>query len=453
MSSLSISVVAVAVSCGALHHFNQPVVTALLADPVAFLGDPEKMSAGLLIASVTWLLIALAARSSSREKAVPAASSSSSSITSSVIYPLDEVERESTEKDQFMVMFSHLKNEFTSHMANTYGMPAEACEWVDKMVEYNVLGGKLNRGLTVLAVQKTLKQAREQGKDKAKDKAKKDVTLTSLETAKASVLGWAIEWLQAFFLVADDVMDDSETRRGNPCWYKQPHVGMIAINDSFLLESFVFTVLKSHFGNEKYYSRLLHLFIDVIQQTELGQLLDLTSQIQGGPVDLNRFTLERYKLIVKFKTMYYTFYLPIAIGMITSGVEDEAAYDLAKTICGTMGEYFQVQDDYLDCYGDIKTIGKVGTDIQDNKCSWLVVKALEHANEKQRKTLEQNYGKWEAAKVAKVKAVYAELEMEKMFKDYEEESYKSIQDSLEKVTLMPKEVFAIMLKKIYKRKS
>jgi farnesyl diphosphate synthase len=71
----------------------------------------------------------------------------------------------------------------------------------------------------------------------------------------------------------------------------------ISINDSFILESCVYKILKRYLGREKYYSQLVDLFIETTRQTELGQLLDLTSQPHVGGTDLNRFTKERYRLV------------------------------------------------------------------------------------------------------------------------------------------------------------
>lgn len=246
-------------------------------------------------------------------------------------------------------------------------------------------------------------------------------------------------------------MDDSITRRGQPCWYKLPDVKLIAINDSFILESFLFKILKKYFGKESYYLQLLDLFLEVTRQTELGQLLDLTSQPLAGPVDLNRFTLERYYLIVKYKTAFYSFYLPVALGMIVSGVKDRKLFDKAREILLIMGEYFQVQDDFLDCYGSPEVIGKIGTDIQDNKCSWLIVQALNIATDDQRQILKDNYGQHDPEKVMKVKEVYNDLNIERVYLAYEEESYVKLRKLLDKIDNLPTEIFEFLLRKIYKR--
>jgi farnesyl diphosphate synthase len=200
----------------------------------------------------------------------------------------------------------------------------------------------------------------------------------------------------------------------------------------------------------------LELLIDVTQRTEVGQLLDLTSQEMGGTMDLNRFTEERYKSIVKYKTAFYSFYLPVAMGMHTvlgkNLSADSPALEQARSICCAMGEYFQIQDDYLDCFGDPETIGKIGTDIQDKKCSWLAVQALKRCRGPQdRRLLEENYGVWDDGKVARVKQLFRELGLVQAFEEYEEESYRQISAEIAQVKLVPKEVYELFLHKIYKR--
>lgn len=162
---------------------------------------------------------------------------------------------------------------------------------------------------------------------------------------------------------------------------------------------------------------------EVTYQTELGQMLDLITA-PDHDVDLSKFSIEKYKCIVKYKTAFYSFYLPVAMGMMVAGITEKVKYDNALLILLEMGEFFQIQDDYLDCYGDPKVIGKIGTDIQDNKCGWLIVQALDRASSEQRTILEENYAQNDMAKVEKVKAVYRELELEKVYKEYEEASYK-----------------------------
>ncbi|KAL0589354.1 hypothetical protein ABG067_002573 [Albugo candida] len=315
-------------------------------------------------------------------------------------------------------------------------MPQDAIEWIREVMEYNCLGGKLNRGLLVVECAKSLF----------------DVELSPEMKRKANILGWCIEWVQAFFLIADDIMDNSSMRRGQSCWYKLPKVELTAVNDAFLLESFVFRILRLHFQGETTYTDIVHLFQDTIQRTEMGQLLDLTAQPLNAPSDLSRFTMERYRKIVRYKTAYYTFYLPLACAMLLRGIIDEPSHQAAQDICLELGEYFQIQDDFLDCFGDEHVIGKVGTDIQDNKCSWLIVQALIQANGEQRELLKEHYGSSAEESVAKVKELYRCLNLVELYHEFEQKFYAKINQRIAEVEQMPSQVFKVMVKKIFKRK-
>uniref|UniRef100_A0A803XZ24 Farnesyl pyrophosphate synthase n=2 Tax=Meleagris gallopavo TaxID=9103 RepID=A0A803XZ24_MELGA len=305
-----------------------------------------------------------------------------------------------------------------------------------QVLQYNAPGGKCNRGLTVVAAFRELSGP-----------GQKDAE--SLRCALA--VGWCIELFQAFFLVADDIMDQSLTRRGQLCWYKKEGIGLDAINDAFLLESSVYRMLKKYCGQQPYYVHLLELFLQTAYQTELGQMLDLiTAPI--SKVDLSQFSEERYKAIVKYKTAFYSFYLPVAAAMYMVGIDSKEEHENAKAILLEMGEYFQIQDDYLDCFGDPALTGKVGTDIQDNKCSWLVVQCLQRVTPEQRQLLEENYGRKEPERVAKVKELYETVGMRAAFQQYEESSYRRLQELIEKHSnRLPKEIFLGLARKIYKR--
>ena len=146
------------------------------------------------------------------------------------------------------------------------------------MLDYNVPHGKLNRGMAVVDVIRAMHESGEPTPEQVHD---------------ARVLGWCIELLQAYFLVADDIMDNSITRRGQPCWYRVPKIGLIAINDGIILESCIYRILKKHFGSHPAYVNLLDLFHEVTHQTSHGQLLDTTTA-PIGTVDLTRYTIETY---------------------------------------------------------------------------------------------------------------------------------------------------------------
>lgn len=248
-------------------------------------------------------------------------------------------------------------------------------------------------------------------------------------------------------------MDGSVTRRGQPCWYRHPGVGLIAINDAFMLETGIYNTLKQHFRSHPAYVDLLELFHDTTWRTELGQLCDLITAPEDK-VNLGNFSMDKYMFIVTYKTAYYSFYLPVALALHYFQLATEGNLSQARDILIPLGQYFQIQDDYLDAYGDPAVIGKIGTDVQDNKCSWLINQALQRCSPGQRRILDESYGRKDKDLEAKVKAVYNELKLDSVYEEYEEKVVGELRTKIAAVSEsegLTKEVFETFLSKIYKR--
>lgn len=140
-------------------------------------------------------------------------------------------------------------------------------------------------------------------------------------------------------------MDGSQMRRGRECWYRFNNNGTIAINDGVLLENGLYVILKKYFQDKPYYVQVLELFHDVRNEhwriffktyhciylkmtalffvmqitlkTAMGQAQDtLMSKSFQDTKKLDKFTMDRYKTIVKYKTAYYSFQLPVSLAML-----------------------------------------------------------------------------------------------------------------------------------------
>ena len=337
-------------------------------------------------------------------------------------------------KNDFDEAFPGIVNELVEKDENNPEL-SQAASWLRRVLDYNTFDGKKSRGMMVVGTVDFLR-----GGKPSKDEIK-----------KATCLGWCVEILQAVFLVADDVMDRSEMRRGKPCWYKK--CGLVAINDTYLMEQSIFKLIDNHFNEEPYIFQLYKIFHKIIYLTAMGQELDmLASDPPDNDFSLDTFTPEKYKSIVKYKTAYYSFYLPVSLGMYVVKESNPKVFKEAELVLMRLGEFFQIQDDYLDCYGDPAVMGKVGRDIEDGKCSWLVVQALERVTAEEKEILKENYGKDDDKSVRIVKNLYKKLDLETVYKEYEEESYNSIREYIASHTEhFPQGLFLFLANKIYKR--
>ncbi len=195
----------------------------------------------------------------------------------------------------------------------------------------------------------------------------------------------ALEFLQACALIHDDVMDESDTRRGNPSSHRQFETlhkqngwlgdsKQFGIGGAILLGDLCLSwadelLMKSGFET----SRLMNAknLYDVMR-TELlaGQYLDLLEQAKSNA------SIENILQVVTYKSAKYTIERPLHMGALLAGADQKTLKTLSDYGL-PLGIAFQLRDDILGVFGDEKITGKpAGDDLREGKRTVLVATAL-----------------------------------------------------------------------------
>ena len=254
-----------------------------------------------------------------------------------------------------------------------------------------------------------------------------------------------MQFQTSYILIADDIVDRSTTRRGQPTWWCRPEIGQTAVSDAFILNFCIYYLLKFHFKDHPAYIKLVHLFHENSFLTEIGQSGDHLIASRG----LNKFdgfTMENYDFIIVHKGGHF-FSMGAIVALIYLQLGTEVNLSQLRDIAIAFGKYAQVQDDFLDAFSDTASTGKSGTDIQENKCTWLIIQALERCSLEQREFLEMAYGSEDAELVAQVKAIYAKLRLDEIYYEYESQALlelKKMIDRIDEREGLKKTVFEIM---------
>ncbi len=202
----------------------------------------------------------------------------------------------------------------------------------------------------------------------------------------------AVELMESYLLIHDDIMDQDELRRGYLTMHKvfegkckgagaaRYGESMAIILGDLLAVLGSQAILDSRFQTKR---KLLaaEIFNRAVVNTCIGQALDITMNMRGSVSE--RDVAKLYG----FKTSVYTVDAPLQIGAVLAGAGPKTAKILHRYSI-TLGRAFQYQDDILGMFGTRHRIGKpVGSDLREGKRTLLIVKALELAGKKDRDTI------------------------------------------------------------------
>jgi len=211
----------------------------------------------------------------------------------------------------------------------------------------------------------------------------------------------SVELLHIFATIHDDIIDNSDLRRGKPTTHKifeQLHKNWkfsgdpkrfglsAAILAGDLATTFADEILNiAPFPHERIRKAKFY-FNKMKQEAEFGEYLDVLYGFK------NRVSEDEVLKVLEYKTGKYTVERPLHIGAALTGADPDL-YEAFTTYALPFGQAFQTQDDIMGTFGDEEEIGKpTDSDIKEGKKTLLVVKALEMASKQQKNLLKRVLG-------------------------------------------------------------
>lgn len=220
----------------------------------------------------------------------------------------------------------------------------------------------------------------------------------------------ALETYHNYTLLHDDLMDNADMRRGHLTVHKKWNDNTAILSgDSMLVLAFQ----RMMQCDEKHLKDILNLFTVTALEIGEGQQYDMEFETRNDVKE------EEYIEMIRLKTSVLLA-CALKIGAILADASAEDADNLYK-FGEQIGLAFQLQDDYLDVYGDSKVFGKeIGGDITSNKKTYMLINAFNKANAAQREELTR----WVSArdfdrneKVDAVTRLYNEIGIDQLAQD------------------------------------
>ncbi len=236
----------------------------------------------------------------------------------------------------------------------------------------------------------------------------------------------AIELFHNFTLIHDDIMDKASLRRGmQTVHYKYGESTALLSGDVMLIVAYEYL----NKINYSYLQRIISLFNQTAKQVCEGQQLDMDFEKQDA-VKLND-----YLMMIELKTSVLLA-ASLQMGAIIGGASAHNCnhlYQFGKNL----GIAFQIQDDYLDAFGDPEKFGKdVGGDIRQNKKTFLLLQAIGVASEEQKREIDDLLGNNAPDKVERMLRIYKDCNIDDWAKELKETYMNKAMQHLEDIAVV-----------------